>query len=958
MYFESVTCRAFGPFRNRTLSLKPGMNVIFGPNEAGKSTWSAAIAVGLCGRRRGRGARAEDRAFAQRHRPWDDPKEWEVSAVVHLADGRKIQISHDLAGGVESSAHDARYANRDVSSEIMNEGAPDGAVWLGLDRRSFQSIAYVRQSELLRILGDANSLQADLQRAAATARTDDATASDAVRVLEAFRHERVGTSRSPTRPLRQTQAAVEIAHDALVKAQEEHKVYRCRHQSIDALKGEVGDGKTQVAAAEAVLAQTRASAATERFTEAQRLNDCFPGGPPRESPERDQLAQRIVTVLDRWRKLADVLPPTGPTVVELTEQIAASEGEEAALLAARAEGSLAEAEQRLDKARELAALFPDAQRPNAPAEEDDLARRAATALEKWDGRPECLERLGPSVEEMEAELRGIDLKTTQLTETNLAVEVMRSAPPLGLGIVIVVAAMLALGGTILFWIGLLGLVSTGWWFLHLLASHKTVRSQRQADLTEQRRRLERAITTRQLDDRQHEENQEQLRQAEQAVRHAAADIGITADDVNGAVKGLRGWRLRRKKGLAEFKRLSDDWDALQRLLGGRPLAALANATEELEKQVKREVAAVSKSLLFAARERHLSPEGLAEFQREAEAERGRLRTALGRRQEEDDNYQQQSEARAKAATALAAAAEDAGVGGRDSEERATGLEQWLQRRRGEMATLDQRSQDWDRLQQLLGHSSLEELSQIATALTEEARSLSAELSPQSLAQARDLQTTESQITKLRSDLEEKKQLVQRSLGEIKGFRTTLPDLAQAEEALAAAKKERDRIAQLDSILTKTIGFLKAAEDRIHRDLAPVLQQGVLHRLSKVTGGRYVDCRVDPQTLTVDVSGRDRPWRTATDLSHGTAEQIYLLLRLALARHLGKREETCPLILDDPLGASDESRRNVLLETLLTISDERQLILFTHDVNVRTWAERHLTGPRNQLEELETVGIPV
>ena len=52
MRFESVKAHAFGPFRDKTLELSPGMNVVYGPNEAGKSSWHAALYAGLCGRRR------------------------------------------------------------------------------------------------------------------------------------------------------------------------------------------------------------------------------------------------------------------------------------------------------------------------------------------------------------------------------------------------------------------------------------------------------------------------------------------------------------------------------------------------------------------------------------------------------------------------------------------------------------------------------------------------------------------------------------------------------------------------------------------------------------------------------------------------------------------------------------------------------------------------------------------
>ena len=958
MRFESVTCRAFGPFRNRTLSLKPGMNVIYGPNEAGKSTWRAAITAGLCGRRRGRGAPGEDRAFARRHRPWDDPKEWAVSAVVHLADGRQIELSHDLAGGVDSSARDARYANRDLSHEVMNDGAPDGAKWLGLDRRSFQSVACVRQSELLSILRDAKKLQADLQRAAATARTD-ATASDAVDRLQAFRSERVGTSRAHTKPLRRSEAAVEAARAARHEAQAKHALYRSRRQEIDKLEREVREGEMRVAAASAVLAEDRAAAARKRHAEARDLNDCFPSGPPRESSERNELALRIAGVLDRWRALPDTLPPSGPTVLEITEQIAASEAEENALLAARAAQDLADTERRLAQARKLVILFPDEQRPVAPAEDEDLARRVATALEKWNERPGCGAPASPSVQQLEAELHEIDVEMARLAGTGVATEVLRGAPRLGLAIFLALAVLLALAGVVSSWVALFGLLASGgWWFTRVLAKQAAIRSRQQRELVERRRRLERAITTRQLDDWQREDDLKRLRQSEQDVRRAAAAIGNAVGDLDATVEALGEWRSRRKAALGEFSQRSDDWDAFQRLLGGKSLEALVSATVELRKQVTEEAAAVSDSALSAAREQNISTDDLARFRRQAETERGRLRTALGSRREQDHTHQQRTKNREAVAAALAMVARDAGVSANEPKEQAVGFEAWQERRRKEMAAAEEKSKKWDRLQQLLGGKALDELGQIAAGLAEKARSLSASVARQALIEARKQGTTEPQFAEPRSDLEQKKRDLHRSLGEIEEFQTTLPDLAQAEEALAVANAERDRVRQLDSILAKTIDFLKDAEERIHRDLAPVLQEGVLQRLSDVTGGRYVDCRVDPETLAVDVRGRDRPWRPATNLSHGTAEQIYLLLRLTLTRHLGKPEEPCPLILDDPVGASDASRRSVLLETLLTISEECQVILFTHDVDVRKWAEQSLIGSRHQLEQLNAAGIPV
>jgi len=35
--FESLVAHAFGPLVDETLELAPGMNIVYGPNEAGKS---------------------------------------------------------------------------------------------------------------------------------------------------------------------------------------------------------------------------------------------------------------------------------------------------------------------------------------------------------------------------------------------------------------------------------------------------------------------------------------------------------------------------------------------------------------------------------------------------------------------------------------------------------------------------------------------------------------------------------------------------------------------------------------------------------------------------------------------------------------------------------------------------------------------------------------------------------
>ena len=194
--------------------------------------------------------------------------------------------------------------------------------------------------------------------------------------------------------------------------------------------------------------------------------------------------------------------------------------------------------------------------------------------------------------------------------------------------------------------------------------------------------------------------------------------------------------------------------------------------------------------------------------------------------------------------------------------------------------------------------------------------------------------------------------LQDAQGALRERASHLPDLTAAEERLAAAQSRLHAIERLDATLGRTIDFLANAERRVHRDVAQVLRQTVLEWLPEVTGGRYSDCRVDPASLSVEVRDPDGRFRSAELLSHGTTEQVYLLLRLALARHLTAPGEVCPLLLDDALSGCDSRRAHAVLETLLAIADATQVVLFTHDNEVLAWARERLDAPRHCVIELE------
>lgn len=107
---------------------------------------------------------------------------------------------------------------------------------------------------------------------------------------------------------------------------------------------------------------------------------------------------------------------------------------------------------------------------------------------------------------------------------------------------------------------------------------------------------------------------------------------------------------------------------------------------------------------------------------------------------------------------------------------------------------------------------------------------------------------------------------------------------------------------------------------------------------------------------VEVCGPSRQWRKADLLSYGTAEEIYLLLRIALADHLTRNRDTCPLIVDDVTVHADATRTRSILDLLLEISQERQVIFFTQEEQVVAWAREYLTTPRNAIHALPSLAL--
>ena len=137
-----------------------------------------------------------------------------------------------------------------------------------------------------------------------------------------------------------------------------------------------------------------------------------------------------------------------------------------------------------------------------------------------------------------------------------------------------------------------------------------------------------------------------------------------------------------------------------------------------------------------------------------------------------------------------------------------------------------------------------------------------------------------------------------------------------------------RIRQLEETyqaLEIALSTLAQARNALQRRFAPRITKRAQEILHRLTEGRY-DRLVLGEDLTLQVNSRDEEsLRTALWRSDGTADLLYLALRLAVA---GELTPEAPLILDDALVRFDDRRLSRAMEVLQEEAAHRQIILFS------------------------------
>lgn len=141
-------------------------------------------------------------------------------------------------------------------------------------------------------------------------------------------------------------------------------------------------------------------------------------------------------------------------------------------------------------------------------------------------------------------------------------------------------------------------------------------------------------------------------------------------------------------------------------------------------------------------------------------------------------------------------------------------------------------------------------------------------------------------------------------------------------------EQRDALERQYAAIALAIETLGRADSELQSRFSPQLAQKAADYMDYLTDGRY-DELVLARDLSAKARSADDPTpRDTAYLSAGTADLLYLSVRLALCELTCPADDPCPLVLDDTLVNFDDARAERARALFREIAQHRQVILFT------------------------------
>ncbi len=215
---------------------------------------------------------------------------------------------------------------------------------------------------------------------------------------------------------------------------------------------------------------------------------------------------------------------------------------------------------------------------------------------------------------------------------------------------------------------------------------------------------------------------------------------------------------------------------------------------------------------------------------------------------------------------------------------------------------------------------------------------------------------EQKTTEL-AELREKSSLIQQEIGALQHELDLMDGSSRAAELvqsiqLTAGQISRDAEEYARTAIASLL--LRRAIDHYRKENQSPVLANANRFFAQLTCGEYRELKPDYDAkgkttlFGINSAGTAVP---AGVMSVGTADALYLALRLASLEHQISQGKAIPLIIDDCLIQLDDARAAAALRAFSTLSEKTQVILFTHHHHLRVLAEQHLESQDFHLHQL-------
>jgi uncharacterized protein YhaN len=177
------------------------------------------------------------------------------------------------------------------------------------------------------------------------------------------------------------------------------------------------------------------------------------------------------------------------------------------------------------------------------------------------------------------------------------------------------------------------------------------------------------------------------------------------------------------------------------------------------------------------------------------------------------------------------------------------------------------------------------------------------------------------------------------------------DLAQSMQLTAGMV--RGDVETYARLKIATMILNRAIEHYRQENQSPVLVLANRY-FQQLTCGEYTELKPDfdasgnSQLFGINAPGELVP---VSGMSTGTADSLYLALRLASLQHQMNNGKAVPVVIDDCLIQLDDDRAAAALHAFSDLSEKTQVILFTHHQHLCQLARQHLSEGEYHLHQL-------